>query len=270
MALLEHHSVCSECAWVLRRGDKLPWLVGRPLTLTGRGITALKKNMHIALPPRKSGKGRLKPPGYWLALLLLLCILQACVLQVTEQNWIWGYHNWGENSTIGTEMTGPRSEPRWGSYGHCWSLLKWCIRSHPGLWEWLLLYCSYPTYAESPCRPQLPCRAILQQARDNGGDGEYEMKISPAISTNEKCHSYQHSLASKCEWGIPKLWSSRCHHPPWWLLRSWGNARSSHLPLLKLNKETGFGPRYLRCIWKEWIQWVQRLTSSHTLCVKTS
>ena len=43
----------------------------------------------------------------------------------------------------------------------------------------------------------------------------------------------------------PKAQSSRCHHPPWWLLRPWGNTRRSHWqqpPLLKVNKETGFGP----------------------------
>ena len=31
------------------------------------------------------------------------------------------------------------------------------------------------------------------------------MKISPAISTNKKCHSHQQFLASKCKWG-----SNRC------------------------------------------------------------
>ena len=43
----------------------------------------------------------------------------------------------------------------------------------------------------------------------------------------------------------PKAQSSRCFHLPWWLLRSWENTRSSHLaqlPLLKVNKEKGFGP----------------------------
>ena len=30
------------------------------------------------------------------------------------------------------------------------------------------------------------------------------------------------------------------------------------------NRETGFGPREFRFIWKEWIQWAQRLASSHT------
>ena len=64
-----------------------------------------------------------------------------------------------------------------------------------------------------------------------------------AISINNKCHSHQQFLASKCEWGLPKLWSSRCHHPPRWLLKRLSNARSSHLPLLKGNKEIGFGHR---------------------------
>ena len=66
-----------------------------------------------------------------------------------------------------------------------------------------------------------------------------EMKISPAISVNKKCHSHQWFLASKCNWGISKLTSRVCCHPPRWLLRSWGSTRSSHLPLLKVNKETG-------------------------------
>ena len=63
-----------------------------------------------------------------------------------------------------------------------------------------------------------------------------EMKISPAILISKKCHSHQWFLASKCEWGLPKLWSSGCCHPPWWQLRSWGNARG------KVNKETRMAP----------------------------
>ena len=57
-----------------------------------------------------------------------------------------------------------------------------------------------------------------------------------AISINKKSHSHQRFLVSKCEWDLPKLWSSRCRHPPWWLLRSRGNARS------KVSKETGLAP----------------------------
>ena len=53
-----------------------------------------------------------------------------------------------------------------------------------------------------------------------------EMKISPAILINKKCHSHQRFLASKYEWELPKLRSSRCCHTPRWLLRNWGNARS--------------------------------------------
>ena len=43
-----------------------------------------------------------------------------------------------------------------------------------------------------------------------------EMEISPAILINiliSQCHSHQCSLASKSEWGLPKLWSSRCCQP---------------------------------------------------------
>ena len=72
-----------------------------------------------------------------------------------------------------------------------------------------------------------------------------EMKISPAISINKEGHSHQRFLASRCEWGLPKV---PCCQPLQTLLRSWGNARSSHLPPLKVSKETGFDPRELRCI----------------------
>ena len=40
-----------------------------------------------------------------------------------------------------------------------------------------------------------------------------EMKTSPAISINKKCHSHQRFLASKCEWELPKLQSTKCLHP---------------------------------------------------------
>ena len=63
-----------------------------------------------------------------------------------------------------------------------------------------------------------------------------EMKISPAMLINKRCHSHQHFLTSKCEWRLPKLGSSGCCHSLWWLLRSWGNARS------KMNKETRLAP----------------------------
>ena len=54
------------------------------------------------------------------------------------------------------------------------------------------------------------------------------MKISPAISINKTRHGHQRFLASKSEWGLPKLWSGRCCYclttplPPWWLLSCWG------------------------------------------------
>ena len=37
-----------------------------------------------------------------------------------------------------------------------------------------------------------------------------EMKISPSILVNKKCHSHQRFLASKCGWELPKLWSRTC------------------------------------------------------------
>ena len=62
------------------------------------------------------------------------------------------------------------------------------------------------------------------------------MKISPAILINKKCRSHHRFVASKYEWALPKLRSSRGCHPSWGLLRSWGNARS------KVNNETGLAP----------------------------
>ena len=63
-----------------------------------------------------------------------------------------------------------------------------------------------------------------------------KVKIPSAILTNKKCHSHQWFLASKCEWGFPKLQSTGCCHTPQWMLRTWGNARS------KVNKEIGLAP----------------------------
>ena len=62
------------------------------------------------------------------------------------------------------------------------------------------------------------------------------MKIFPVISINKKSHSHQWFLASRCEWGLPKLRSSRCYQPIRGSLRSWANARS------KVNKEMGLAP----------------------------
>ena len=72
------------------------------------------------------------------------------------------------------------------------------------------------------------------------------MRISPDISINKKCHSQQGFLAFKCECGLTKVGSSRWLQPLQWLLRSWGNARISHLPhchsLRWTRKETGSAP----------------------------
>ena len=109
-------------------------------------------------------------------------------------------------------------------------------------------------------RKNLGGHSVLQ-----GGLGGWqcELKISPPILISlwisKKCHSHWRVLASRGEWGLPKLWSSRYCPPPAWLMRSWrwGWWQSSHLPplpLLEANKETGFDPIELRCLWNEWIQ----------------
>ena len=75
------------------------------------------------------------------------------------------------------------------------------------------------------------------------GLGFSQMKISPAISINKKCHSHWQLLAFKCWVRTPKTVIQGMLPPPaWWLLRSWENARSSRLPLLKMNREPGLAP----------------------------
>ena len=68
-----------------------------------------------------------------------------------------------------------------------------------------------------------------------------EMKISPAISINKKCHSHQWFLVSSCEGGLPKLVQGILP-PPMVTAEELGDARSSHLLLLKVNRETGLAP----------------------------
>ena len=68
-----------------------------------------------------------------------------------------------------------------------------------------------------------------------------DMKISPATSINKKCHSYQWFLVSSCEWGLPKLIQGMLP-PPMVIAEKLGNASSSHLPLLKVNREPGLPP----------------------------
>ena len=107
-----------------------------------------------------------------------------------------------------------------------------------------------------------PCVKILGKIQRPLRDWGCEMKICPAILINKKCHRHQRSLASKCEYELPKLRSPGCFQsphqppPPQWLLRSWGHEKS------KMNKKMGW-PQIVRYIWKEWIQWSQRLASSH-------
>ena len=54
-----------------------------------------------------------------------------------------------------------------------------------------------------------------------------EMKISPTILINRKCHSHQLFLASECQWVLPKLQSSRCclPHSDCWGARGMQEAR---------------------------------------------
>ena len=68
-----------------------------------------------------------------------------------------------------------------------------------------------------------------------------EMKISPATSINKKCHSHQWFLVSSCEWGLPKLILGML--PPHMMIaEKLGNASSSRLLLLKVNREPGLAP----------------------------
>ena len=98
--------------------------------------------------------------------------------------------------------------------------------------------------SEHPWKSYTPQALPKTPKAGGGGWGERkqlwgeicEMRWSPAILINKKCCSHQRFVASKYEWALPKLRSSRCCHPSWGLLRSWGNARS------KVNNETGLAP----------------------------
>ena len=103
-------------------------------------------------------------------------------------------------------------------------------------------------------------------------------EIYPAIIVGKKCHNHQRFWASKCEWALSKgntmLVIQQMPPPCMVIAGAWGCKKQPSSTLgtpcseqrLKdvNNQQTGFGPRWLRCILKEWIQWAQRSTSSHT------
>lgn len=106
-----------------------------------------------------------------------------------------------------------------------------------------------------------PCVKILGKIQRPLRDWGCEMKISPATLINKKCHSHQDLWPPKVNMSSPNCnppGASNPHQPPppQWLLRSWGHEKS------KMNKKMGW-PQIVRYIWKEWIQWSQRLASSH-------
>ena len=84
---------------------------------------------------------------------------------------------------------------------------------------------------------QYSCLENPHGQRSLVGYSPWGLKESGMTEWLNHSHSHQRFLASKCERGLPKLRFSICCHHLRWLLRSWGNARSSHLPLLKVNKE---------------------------------
>lgn len=73
-------------------------------------------------------------------------------------------------------MTGPRSEPRWAAMAIVGSLSA--VHQATQVSESDYSSTAYIPHMQSPQTPTAPA-VILQQARDNGGDGEYEMKIPP-------------------------------------------------------------------------------------------
>ena len=73
-----------------------------------------------------------------------------------------------------------------------------------------------------------------------------EMKISPAILVNKKWHSHQQFLASKCEWGLPKLQSQWILPTPMGIAEELGECKKYG------EQGNGTGPRYLRCISERW------------------
>ena len=91
-----------------------------------------------------------------------------------------------------------------------------------------------------------------------------EKKMSPAISIHKKCHIHQWFLGSRCERGLPKLWSNRWGHHPTVTAEELGGCKKQSSATPEGEQGNRFGPRELRCTWKEWIQWAQRLASSET------
>ena len=61
-------------------------------------------------------------------------------------------------------------------------------------------------------------------------------EVFSAVSAGRTCHSHQRFLAFKCDEGSQKrtwcLRASRCHHPPLWLLRSWGWVRWGRIGII--------------------------------------
>ena len=79
----------------------------------------------------------------------------------------------------------------------------------------------------------------------------YKIKISPSILINKKCHSHHWFLTSKYECELPNC--NPAVLPPPMVI-------AEKLEECKKQGEQGnrTGPRRLKCIWEEWVQWAQR------------
>lgn len=82
-------------------------------------------------------------------------------LHITEQDWIWGSHEEGEDLTVGHRCDSvPGLSINGEVYHCCWRLLKQCNKSSPDLW-WQPLNCRSPHAHWESTRPHSPCRTVL-------------------------------------------------------------------------------------------------------------
>ena len=91
------------------------------------------------------------------------------------------------------------------------------------------------------------------------------IQTSPLWNETISCHTNKQEMSqrpaisgSKCEWGLPKPWSSGCYHLPTVVAEEPGACKQQGEQGKRID------PRQLSCIGKEWIQWAQRLACPHT------
>lgn len=91
-----------------------------------------------------------------------------------------------------------------------------------------------------------------------------KMKLSPAISLDKKCRSYQDNQSPTVHVGSSNCYPEDADPTHTVIAEEPGECRRQPRPLLRVNRETGFDPWWLWCILKGWTQCFQQLASSCT------